>query len=96
MVHICCQISLHVTNKVRIGCVLGSLYFIRIEPTVSKCLPKLMQVSAEQKKDIGKENVVQEGHFVRKFSQKKKNNTSLLRPVSMILSHTCCLKYYFD
>ncbi|XP_073276640.1 uncharacterized protein [Primulina huaijiensis] len=44
----------------------------------------LRLVSAEQKRDTGKENVVQEGHSMRKSSQKRKNSTSLLRPVICI------------
>ncbi|XP_073148713.1 uncharacterized protein [Henckelia pumila] len=44
----------------------------------------LQLVSAEQKRDTGKENAVQEGQSMRKSSPKKKNSTSVLRPVICI------------
>lgn len=50
----------------------------------------LMQLSADRKSDIGKENVSKEEQIGRTSSRKKHRSESLSRPVRFKLSYVVC------
>lgn len=59
----------------------------------------LMQISAERKSDVGKENESEGGQIGRTSSRKKHGSASLSRPVRFKLAYmvyqsfSCCLKW---